>query len=260
MSVKTASGLCKRIIPCLDVAHGRTVKGVKFTGLRDAGDPVALALAYEEQGADEIVFLDIRASHEGRSTTLHLVEQVAAKLSIPFTVGGGISTLDDVLALLRAGADKVSVNTAAVTRPELIAEIALNCGSQCCVLAIDARRKPAIGEWEVLTHGGRRTTDLDAFAWAQKGVELGAGEILLTSWDQDGTQSGFDLELCRTFAQLPVPIIASGGAKDAESFIDVFTDGKADAALAATIFHDGIYSVRELKTRIDQAGIPVRIC
>ncbi len=262
MSVRTVSGLCKRIIPCLDVAHGRTVKGIKFTDFRDSGDPIAQALRYEDQGADELVFLDIRASLEGRATTLDLVEKVACRLSIPFTVGGGISTLSDVLILLRAGADKVSVNTAAVLRPELISEVANTCGSQCCVLAIDARRRPSQTDsaWEVLTHGGRQATGLDALGWARTAVALGAGEILLTSWDQDGTQSGFDLELCRTFSDLPVPIIASGGARDAASFIDVFTAGKADAALAATIFHDGIYTVRELKEQLAKKEIPVRLC
>jgi cyclase len=266
------SGLCRRIIPCLDVANGRTVKGIKFTEIRDAGDPLELALIYEEQGADELVFLDITASHEERKTTVDLVKRVAAKLSIPFTVGGGISTLQDALALLQAGADKVSVNTSAVLRPELITEIASTCGSQCCVLAIDARKavssedttssaSNAPTKWDVLTHGGRKNTGLSALEWGKKAVELGAGEILLTSWDQDGTRSGFDLELCRAFSEaLSVPIIASGGAKDADSFIDVFIQGKADAALAATIFHDSIWSIDKLKELIHQAGIRVRLC
>ena len=270
------SGLCRRIIPCLDVANGRTVKGIKFTELRDAGDPVELALAYQEQGADELVFLDITASNEERKTTVDLVKRVAAKLSIPFTVGGGISTLADVLALLQAGADKVSVNTSAVLRPELISEIAQTCGSQCCVLAVDAKRalsgsasdpgsdtasNPASIKWDVLTHGGRKNANLDALEWGKKAVALGAGEILLTSWDQDGTKAGFDLDLCRAFSEaLSVPIIASGGAKDADSFIDVFTKGKADAALAATIFHDSIWSIDKLKELINQAGIQVRLC
>jgi cyclase len=285
------SGLCRRIIPCLDVANGRTVKGIKFTELRDAGDPVELALAYQEQGADELVFLDITASSEERKTTVDLVKRVAAKLSIPFTVGGGISTLADVLALLQAGADKVSVNTSAVLRPELISEIAQTCGSQCCVLAVDAKRAvsgsasasvasasdtgsdpgsdsgsdtgliAASIKWDVLTHGGRKNANLDALEWGKKAVALGAGEILLTSWDQDGTKAGFDLDLCRAFSEaLSVPIIASGGAKDADSFIDVFTKGKADAALAATIFHDSIWSIDKLKELINQAGIQVRLC
>jgi cyclase len=267
------SGLCRRIIPCLDVANGRTVKGIKFTEIRDAGDPLELALIYEEQGADELVFLDITASHEERKTTVDLVKRVAARLSIPFTVGGGISTLQDALALLQAGADKVSVNTSAVLRPELITEIAATCGSQCCVLAIDARKAVSNGDappidkhttptkWDVLTHGGRKNTELSALEWGKKAVALGAGEILLTSWDQDGTRSGFDLELCRVFSEaLSVPIIASGGAKDADSFIDVFVQGKADAALAATIFHDSIWSIDKLKELIHQAGIRVRLC
>jgi cyclase len=291
------SGLCRRIIPCLDVANGRTVKGIKFTEIRDAGDPLELALIYEEQGADELVFLDITASHEERKTTVDLVKRVAAKLSIPFTVGGGISTLQDALSLLQAGADKVSVNTSAVLRPELISEIAGTCGSQCCVLAIDARKavdetaadeaqNSASGndggagrderagipngqdnaersdiKWDVLTHGGRKNTGLSALEWGKKAVALGAGEILLTSWDQDGTRSGFDLDLCRAFSDaLSVPIIASGGARDADSFIDVFIQGKADAALAATIFHDSIWSIDKLKELIHQAGIRVRLC
>jgi cyclase len=277
------NGLCRRIIPCLDVANGRTVKGVKFTEIRDVGDPVELALAYEAQGADELVFLDITASHEERKTTLDLVKRVAASLSIPFTVGGGISDLADVLALLQAGADKVSVNSAAVKRPELIAEIRASCGAQCCVLAIDARRmKQQLDQqleqqldqqldqqsgatqlserWEVLTHGGRKSAGLDALEWGRKGVSNGAGEILLTSWDNDGTQSGFDLALCRAFSEnLTVPIIASGGARDAGSFIDVFKIGKADAALAATIFHDSIWSIGKIKDLVSQAGIQVRL-
>lgn len=292
-----SNDLCRRIIPCLDVANGRTVKGVKFTQLRDAGDPIELALEYERQGADELVFLDITATQENRKTTIDLVKQVAARLSIPFTVGGGITSLQDVLDLLAAGADKVSVNTAAVARPQLISGIAEAWGSQCCVLAIDARRRlespsepdrtgslpapeqagrprsqendrnelgctsAAAASWEVLTHGGRKETGLDALEWAKRAVELGAGEILLTSWDKDGTQSGFDIELCRQFSQaLSVPIIASGGAKDADSFIEVFTKGQADAALAASIFHDSIWTVAQLKDKINKAGIPVRIC
>ncbi|HEY9681314.1 MAG TPA: imidazole glycerol phosphate synthase subunit HisF [Oculatellaceae cyanobacterium] len=255
------NGLCRRIIPCLDVANGRTVKGIKFTEIRDAGDPVELGLLYQEQGADELVFLDITASHEERKTTLDLVNRVAAKLSIPFTVGGGISTLADVLTLLQAGADKVSVNTSAVLRPELISEIAETCGSQCCVLAIDAKRSETEDQWDVLTHGGRKNTGMSALEWGKKAVALGAGEILLTSWDKDGTRSGFDLALCRVFSEtLSVPIIASGGAKDADSFVEVFSQGKADAALAATIFHDSIWSIDKLKEVIHQAGIQVRLC
>ncbi len=252
--------LCRRIIPCLDVAGGRTVKGIKFQNLRDIGDPVALAVVYQEQGADELLFLDISASHEGRETMFHVVEQVAESLMIPFTVGGGVSTLAHVKKLLNCGADKVSVNTAAVYNPQLIKEIADECGSQCCVLAIDARRRSDGNGWEVLTHGGRKIAREDALAWAKEAVELGAGEILLTSWDRDGTHEGFDLELTRAFADaLPVPVIASGGASGAGSFVDVFQQGHADAALAASIFHDGEWTVEGLKEVIKQEGIPVRL-
>ncbi len=277
----SVSNLTKRIIPCLDVAGGRTVKGVKFTGLRDMGDPVELARRYEEDGADELMFLDISATHEDRKTVFHLVEDVAHKLSIPFTVGGGISDLADVKRLLNCGADKVSVNSAAVKRPDLIREISHACGSQCCVLAIDARRrKGAFNEavdntgvanltatneandlpvYEVLVQGGRVNTGLNAFNWALKGVENGAGEILLTSWDRDGTEEGFDLELTKLFAEkLPVPVIASGGAGGPESFLEVFTEAHADAALAATIFHDGRWTANALKQEIKKAHISVR--
>ncbi|HEY9745346.1 MAG TPA: imidazole glycerol phosphate synthase subunit HisF [Oculatellaceae cyanobacterium] len=249
--------LCKRIIPCLDVKNGRTVKGVQFTGLRDVGDPVELAEQYQEQGADELMFLDISASVEGRATMVGVVRNVAHRLMIPFAVGGGISKLEDAKRLLDAGADKVSVNTAAVLRPELITEIATAFGSQCCVLAIDAKRN---GDgWEVLTHGGNTRTGLDALSWAKQAVELGAGEILLTSWDQDGTRQGFDLALTRAFSQmLPVPVIASGGASGPDSFIDVFREGCADAALAASIFHDGQWRVDTLKEIIQKEGIPIR--
>ncbi len=253
----SAKGYCKRIIPCLDVAGGRTVKGVKFTNLRDIGDPVELAERYQAQGADELMFLDISASVEERATTIDLVRRVARVLSIPFSVGGGISQRDQVMRLLEAGADKVSVNTAAVQRPELIAEISEACGAQCCVLAVDARRNGP--GWEVLTHGGRTPTGRDALAWGEEAVRLGAGEILLTSWDQDGTREGFDLPLTRAFSErLPVPVIASGGASGPQSFIDVFNDGAADAALAASIFHDGEWTVDALKAAIEQKGIPVR--
>lgn len=241
--------LCQRIIPCLDVSEGRTVKGIKFQNLRDIGDPVELGLAYEKQGADELMFLDISASHQGRATMLSVVERVAENLSIPFSVGGGVSTLEQVKKLLRCGADKISINTAAVERPELVHEIAQECGSQCCVVAIDARRKG--DSWEVLTHGGRRQAGLDALEWGRRLAELGAGEILLTSWDQDGTRSGFDLVLTQAFARaLPIPIIASGGASGPSSFVDVFAQGEADAALAASIFHDGEWTVRALKEAI----------
>ena len=262
-----ANNLCKRIIPCLDVANGRTVKGINFTGQRDVGDPVAQALSYQAQGADEIIFLDIMASLEGKQTMVALVASVAAQLSIPFTVGGGITSLEDACRLLENGADKISVNTAAVQRPSLITEITNIFGSQCCVVAIDARKYQVMennneaAKWEVLTHGGRKSTNLDAFQWAQQAIELGAGEILLTSWDKDGTLSGFDLPLVRHFSTLlSVPIIASGGAKGPGCFIDAFTVGEADAALAATIFHDGIWTVRELKEQIEKKGIPIRLC
>jgi cyclase len=252
--------LCKRIIPCLDVDHGRTVKGVKFQGLRDVGDPTALGIAYQEQGADELVFLDISASVEGRETMLDVVERVASGLMIPFTVGGGVSDIDQVKALLARGADKVTVNTAAVERPGLIEEIATECGSQCCVLAVDARRVEGNGSWEVLTHGGRRPTGKDAQAWAAEAAALGAGEILLTSWDRDGTLDGFDIELTAALAgALPIPVIASGGAGGPESFVEVFGDGKADAALAASIFHDGNWTVAALKRELREAGIEVRL-
>ncbi|MFN8658787.1 MAG: imidazole glycerol phosphate synthase subunit HisF [Candidatus Obscuribacterales bacterium] len=252
--------LCKRIIPCLDVANGMTVKGVKFTNLRTIGDPVELGLIYEEQGADELTFLDISASAEERATVVELVERVADNLSIPFTVGGGITTAADAKKLLSSGADKVSINTAAVQRPELIGEIASAWGSQCCVVAIDARAAASPGTWEVLIKGGRVATGRDAFQWAQECVERGAGEILLTSWDRDGTLSGFDLEMVRTFARnLPVPVIASGGARDPESFVDVFKEASADAALAASIFHDGTYTIAQVKERLRAAGVPARL-
>lgn len=256
-----ASGLCKRVIPCLDVdSNGRTVKGVQFQGLRDVGDPVELAKAYQEQGADELLFLDISASHEGRNTMLDVVEQVADVLMIPFTVGGGIASMDQVRALLQRGADKVSINSSAVRTPGLINAIAEECGSQCCVLAIDARsRKGTPGEWEVLVKGGREETGLEAFAWAKEAVERGAGEILLTSWDKDGTRDGFDLPLTARLAQgLSVPVIASGGAGGPQCFEDVFKQADADAALAASIFHDGQWTVDGLKSVLSDAGIAVR--
>ncbi|MBX2861518.1 MAG: imidazole glycerol phosphate synthase subunit HisF [Vampirovibrio sp.] len=260
--------LSKRIIPCLDVANGRTVKGVNFQNLRDVGDPVELAKAYQDQGADELIFLDISASSEGRETMITWVEQVARELMIPFTVGGGVSTLEHAKRLLDAGADKVSMNTAAVNRPELLTEVAEAYGSQCCVLAVDAKRKQDGEGWEVLIHGGKTYTGKDAVAWGKEAVKLGAGEILLTSWDRDGTHAGFDLPLTRAFSQaLLVPVIASGGANGPQSFVEVFTDGLADAALAASIFHDGQWTVDKLKHAIvelsefDQAekGIPIRL-
>lgn len=259
------NNLCRRIIPCLDVANGRTVKGINFTNLRDMGDPVELAQRYEEDGADELMFLDITASHEERKTIYSLVEKVAHKLSIPFTVGGGISQLADVKTLLNSGADKVSINSAAVKRPELVTEIAEACGSQCCVVAIDARKRAASPEqapiWDVLIQGGRVNTNNDAFEWAQECVKRGAGEILLTSWDRDGTEQGFDIVMVRKFAaELSVPVIASGGAQGPDSFIEVFEQAFADAALAATIFHDGRWTPNRLKEQIRTRQIPVRIC
>ena len=261
----SVSNLCRRIIPCLDVANGRTVKGVNFTNLRDMGDPVELAQRYEDDGADELMFLDISASHEERKTVFQLVEKVAQKLSIPFTVGGGIAELKDVRTLLNCGADKVSVNTSAVKNPQLVTDIAVACGSQCCVVAIDARKRDTTGNertvYDVLISGGRHNTGMDAFDWAKTCVKNGAGEIMLTSWDRDGTERGFDIEMVRQFSDgLPVPVIASGGAQGPDSFIEVFEKGHADAALAATIFHDGRWTVERLKERVKQANIPVRTC
>jgi cyclase len=256
-------GLCKRIIPCLDVDNGVTVKGINFGNLRKIGDPVELALRYQEQGADEITFLDISASRDNKATLVELVSRVADNLSIPFTVGGGIATLDDVKRLLSQGADKVSINSAAVKRPELINEIAAYCGSQCCVVAIDARAKKTDGAsgWEVLIKGGTVNTGRDAMEWALECVQRGAGEILLTSWDKDGTLDGFDIPMVGEFARrLPVPVIASGGARDAASFIDVFDAGNADAALAASIFHDGTWTVDAIKAELNKAGVTVRVC
>lgn len=250
--------LAKRIIPCLDIKDGRVVKGVNFINLRDAGDPVEQARLYNEQGADELVFLDISATHEGRKTTLDLVGRVADTVFMPLTVGGGIRTVEEMHALLLAGADKVSVNSAAVKRPELLSEGAARFGAQCIVLAIDARR--AGSAWEVFVNGGRAPTGIDAVEWAVRGVELGAGEILLTSMDADGTLAGFDLDLTRTVAEsVSVPVIASGGAGTVSHFAAVLTQGKADAALAASLFHDGKLKVAELKQELQRQNIPVRI-
>lgn len=256
----STSKLCRRIIPCLDVDGGRVVKGVKFQGLRDVGDPVELALRYQNEGADELVFLDIGASHENRDTMADTVSQVAEALMIPFTVGGGVRVLADARRLLEAGADKVSVNTAAVNNPELMDAIAAKYGAQCCVLAIDARWNAALNDWEVITHGGRTQTGKTVLRWAQEGVARGAGEILLTSWDRDGTREGFDLPLTGQLANaLGVPVIASGGACDPQSFVEVFAEPcKADAALAAGIFHDGHVTIAEVKSALAAAGIPVR--
>ncbi|MCL1630626.1 imidazole glycerol phosphate synthase subunit HisF [Sporolactobacillus sp. CPB3-1] len=251
--------LAKRIIPCLDVKDGRVVKGKQFVQLRDAGDPVALAMFYNHEGADELVFLDISASSEGRNTMVEMVKQVAANLNIPFTVGGGIHSLENIKKLLRAGADKVSLNSSAVANPDLIREGADFFGNQCIVCAIDARWHQESGTYKVYTHGGRRATDLDAIAWAKKVVRLGAGEILLTSMDQDGEKNGFELNLTRAISDaVDVPVIASGGAGKASDFLDVFEKGKADAALAASIFHYKETSVASVKAFLKEKGVAVR--
>jgi cyclase len=250
--------LAVRVIPCLDVDAGRVVKGVNFENLRDAGDPVALARRYDAEGADELTFLDISASHEGRATTLEIVSRTAEEVFIPLTVGGGVSTVADVDRLLRAGADKVAVNTAAIRRPELVAEIASRFGSQVLVLSVDARRADTESGFEVTTHGGRMSAGLDAIAWADRGAELGAGEILLNAMDADGTQSGFDLELISLVrAAVTVPVIASGGAGSAADFPPAVEAG-ADAVLAATVFHFGTVSIGEVKSALADAGRPVR--
>jgi len=250
--VKTA-----RVIPCLDVDAGRVVKGVNFVGLRDAGDPVELAARYDREGADEVVFLDITASSDQRATILDVARRTAEEVFIPFTVGGGVRAVDDARALLRAGADKVSVNSAAVARPELVSEIAAEFGSQCAVVAIDAK---AVGDrFEVFVHGGRTPTGLDAVAWAQQVVELGAGEILLTSMDRDGTKVGFDIPLTRTITEaVEVPVIASGGVGTLDHLVEGVTEAGADAVLAASIFHFGEFTVAEAKAHLAAAGIAVR--
>jgi len=250
--------LAKRIIPCLDVDCGRVVKGVNFVGLRDAGDPVEVARRYDEQGADELCFLDITASSDDRDTILHVVEEVAAQVFIPLTVGGGVRKIEDVRNLLNAGADKVSINTAAVHRPEFVAEATGRFGSQCIVVAIDAKR--AAGRWEVFTHGGRRPTGLDVVEWARRMQALGAGEILLTSMDRDGTREGFDLGLTRAIAQaVGIPVIASGGVGSLEHLAEGVIEGGADAVLAASIFHFGEFTVRQAKECMAARGIEVRL-
>ncbi|KKD53490.1 MULTISPECIES: imidazole glycerol phosphate synthase subunit HisF [Paenibacillus] len=251
--------LAKRIIPCLDVKDGRVVKGVNFVNLRDAGDPVELAALYDREGADEIVFLDISASVEGRATMEEVVRQTAGEIAIPFTVGGGISHVDDMKRILRAGADKIGVNTAAVRNPQLIAEGARSFGSQCIVVAIDAKYNDAWGEWEVYTHGGRTPSGIRALAWAKEAEQLGAGEILLTSMNADGTKDGFDLPLTSAVSDtVGIPVIASGGAGKQEHFYDVFTSGKADAGLAATIFHYKEIGIPELKRDLKRRGVEIR--
>lgn len=253
-----------RVVPCLDVDAGRVVKGVNFVDLRDAGDPVELAARYDREGADELVFLDITASSDRRDTTIEMVRHVAEEVFIPFTVGGGIRSVEDARRILRAGADKVAVNTAAVQRPELISEIAQEFGAQCVVAAIDARRRPAaalgdVQAFEVFIHGGRTPTDLDALEWARRVVELGAGEILLTSMDRDGTREGFDCELTAAVSDaVTVPVIASGGVGGLDHLVEGVLEGRADAVLAASIFHFGEHSVAEAKAAMAAAGIPVR--
>lgn len=256
--------LAKRIIPCLDVKAGRVVKGISFVNLRDAGDPIEHASWYAEQGADEVTFLDITASVEARPILLDMVERVADTLFIPFTVGGGVRKVDDFRDLLRAGADKASINTAAVAQPEIILECARQFGSQCVVVAIDAKRiegdANSIARWEVYTHGGRKPTGRDAVEWAREVEYLGAGEILLTSIDRDGTQTGYDLALTRAVSEaVNIPVIASGGAGALEHFYEALTQGKADAALAASLFHDRAMDIREVKAYLRSRGVTVRI-
>lgn len=251
--------LQKRIIPCLDVTGGRVVKGTNFVDLRDAGNPVELAAFYDREGADELVFLDITASSDGRRTTLDMVYRTAGEVFIPYTVGGGIRSLEDIRATLTAGADKVSINTAAVNNPGLVAEAAGRFGSQCIVVAIDARQRGP-GSWEVYIHGGRTPTGVDAVEWARRVESLGAGEILLTSMDRDGTKDGYDITLTRTIARaVNIPVIASGGVGTLEHIAQGLTEGEADAALAASIFHFGEYSIRESKEYLSARGVPVRI-
>ena len=273
--------LTKRIIPCLDVDQGRVVKGTSFVDLRDAGDPAELAAFYDAESADELVFLDITASHEGRDTMLDVVRRVSSQVFIPLTVGGGIRTIEDARRMLEAGADKVSVNSAAVADPELIREASRKFGSQCIVLAIDAKRLDGgpqleasngarnggggVGlgpesRWEVYTHGGRRPVGMDALLWARRGVELGAGEILLTSMDEDGQKNGYDLELTRAVSEaVTAPVIASGGAGEFDHFVDAFELGKADAVLAASVFHYGKFRIEDVKRHLESRGIPVRL-
>ena len=256
-------GLAKRIIPCLDVENGRVVKGVNFVDIRDAGDPVEIAMRYNEQGADEVTFLDITASHEGRDTTVHTVEQIAEHVFIPLTVGGGIRTVDDIRTMLNAGADKVSINTAAIHNPELVRESAHRFGSQCIVVAIDAKRVDDVDgrpHWEIFTHGGRKPTGIDAVAWAVKMADLGAGEILLTSMDRDGTRNGFELGVTRAITDaVEIPVIASGGVGNLDHLVDGIIEGGADAVLAASIFHFGEFTVPEAKAYMAARGIEVRL-
>jgi cyclase len=255
--------LAKRIIPCLDVTAGRVVKGVNFVSLRDAGDPVEIARRYDGEGADELTFLDITASSDARDIILHVIEAVAEQVFIPLTVGGGVRKVDDVRRLLNAGADKISINTAAVEQPQLVADASARFGAQCIVVAIDARRRDAQDAtqgWEVYTHGGRRPSGFDAIDWARRVTQLGAGEILLTSMDRDGTRQGFDLELTRAVSDaVPVPVIASGGVGSLQDLAEGVLQGRADAVLAASIFHFGEFSVREAKDYMAERGIPMRL-
>lgn len=255
--------LAKRIIPCLDVDAGRVVKGVNFIGIRDAGDPVEIAQRYNQQGADEITFLDITASSDGRDTTVDMVERIAGEVFIPLTVGGGIRRCEDIRTMLNAGADKVAINTAAITHPEFVREAAERFGSQCIVVALDAKQVSADGEtprWEIFTHGGRKKTGLDAVEWAKKMVDYGAGELLLTSMDRDGTKAGFDLDLTHTIAEaVGVPVVASGGVGNLDHLVDGVLKGGADAVLAASIFHFGEYTIPEAKRYMTERGIKMRL-
>ncbi len=255
--------LAKRIIPCLDVDNGRVVKGVQFVDIRDAGDPVEIASRYDKEGADELTFLDITATHDDRDTIVHVVEQVASEVFIPLTVGGGIRTLDDIRRMLNAGADKVGINSAAVFRPEFVKEAADKFGSQCIVVAIDAKKVSPDGEknrWEIFTHGGRKPTGINAVEWAVRMMNYGAGEILLTSMDRDGTKSGFDLVLTRAVSEaVTIPVIASGGVGNLDHLADGITEGKADAVLAASIFHFAEYTVEQAKRHMQSRGIEVRL-
>ncbi len=252
--------LARRIIPCLDVAGGRVVKGIRFQELRDAGDPVATAKTYEEQGADELVFLDITASSDEREIMLHVVEETASVCFMPLTVGGGLRTVDNIRQMLNAGADKVSLNTAAVNDPDLVLAASRRFGNQCIVVAIDAKKEPNEDRWRVYTHGGRNATELDAVAWARHVVSLGAGEILLTSMDCDGTQNGYDVELTRRVSNaVEVPVIASGGAGRMEHFLKVLQEGRASAVLAASLFHFGTFKIEEVKRYLAKHEVPVRL-
>jgi len=255
--------LAKRIIPCLDVDNGRVVKGVKFVDIRDAGDPVEVARRYDREGADEITFLDITATHDNRDTIVHVVEQVASEVFIPLTVGGGIRTLDDIRRMLNAGADKVGINSAAVNNPEFVREAAQRFGSQCIVVAIDAKKVSQPNEadrWEIFTHGGRKATGIEAIGWAKRMVDYGAGEILLTSMDRDGTREGFDLPLTRAISEaVTVPVIASGGVGNLDHLADGVIEGKADAVLAASIFHFAEYTIQQAKEHMASRGIEMRL-